>query len=409
LSAADAEPLEFNPFLPEVHRNPYPLYHRLREESPVHLNFSGVWLLTRYSDVQRILRDPAVFSSDSRNSDLYRAFMASIGDRDLGLIGDDTARSMLFTDPPDHDRLRALVSQAFTARRIAAMRPHIQEIADGLIEGVEPSGGFDVVAQIAYPLPVTVICEMLGVPVADRHLFHRWSQELVPLLDPLVTLEVVDRANVAVTAFHQYFDALAGERRSHPRGDLLSALIQAEDEGERLTHQELRTTCVLLLVAGHETTVNLISNGVLALLQNPAQMSALRAGPSLLRNAVEEMLRYDSPVQFVGRTLLQDMEIGGKGIVRGDQVVGILGAANRDPAQFPDPDSFDISRSDVRHLSFSGGIHFCLGAQLARTEGQSAIAALVHRFPTLELATDLLEWRDTVTLRGLKSLPVTVG
>jgi cytochrome P450 len=409
LSGVDAEPLEFNPFLPEVHRDPYPLYHRLRVDSPVHLNFSGVWLLTRFSDVQRILRDPAVFSSDSRNSDLYRAFMASIGDRDLGPIGDDTARSMLFTDPPDHDRLRKLVSQAFTARRIEAMRPHIRKIADGLIDELGPAGEFDVVAQLAYPLPITVICEMLGVPVADRRLFHGWSQQLVPILDPLVTLDVLDRANVAISAFHEYFDALAAERRTRPRDDLLSALIQAEDEGERLSHQELRTTCVLLLVAGHETTVNLISNGTVALLRNPAQMSALRSHPSLMRGAVEEMLRYDSPVQFVGRTVLKDIEIGGKKIVRGDQVVGIIGAANRDPAQFPNPDRFDISRRDVRHLSFSGGIHFCLGAQLARTEGQSAIAALVGRYPKLELATDHLEWRETVTLRGLKSLPVAAA
>jgi pimeloyl-[acyl-carrier protein] synthase len=402
----EAEPLEFNPFLPEVHRDPYPLYRRLRTESPVHLNFSGVWLLTRYADVQSILRDPSVFSNDSRQSDLYRVFMASMGDRDLGPLGDDTARSMLFTDPPDHDRLRALVSQAFTARRIDAMRPHIQEIADGLIDEVEASGEFDVVAKLAYPLPITVICQMLGVPVADRHLFRGWSQELVPVIDPLVTLEILDRANVAATAFHQYFDALAAERRSHLRDDLLSALIQAEDEGQKLTHQELRTTCVLLLVAGHETTVNLISNGMLALLQHPTQLEALRAEPSLLKNAVEEMLRYDSPVQFVGRTLLQDVEIDGRQISRGDQVVGIIGAANRDPAQFSEPDRFDVRRRDVRHLSFSGGIHFCLGAQLARAEGQAAIGSLVRRFPRLDLAGAELEWRDTVTLRGLKALPV---
>jgi pimeloyl-[acyl-carrier protein] synthase len=392
-----------------VHRDPYPLYSRLRTESPVHLNFSGVWLLTRYADVQSILRDPSVYSNDSRHSDLYRVFMASIGDRDLGPLGDDTARSMLFTDPPDHDRLRGLVSQAFTARRIEAMRPRIQEIADALIAEAAASGEFEVVARLAYPLPLTVICQMLGVPVADRHLFHRWSQELVPVIDPLVTLDVLDRANVAATAFHEYFDALAAERRSHPRDDLLSALIQAEDEGERLTHQELRTTCVLLLVAGHETTVNLISNGTLALLQHPSQLEALRAEPSLVRNAVEEMLRYDSPVQLVGRTLLRDVEIDGRQISRGDQVVGIIGAANRDPAQFPEPDRFDVGRRDIRHLSFSGGIHFCLGAQLARTEGQVAIGSLVRRFPRLERAVGQLEWRDTVTLRGLKSLPVSVA
>ncbi|HEY3210984.1 MAG TPA: cytochrome P450 [Actinomycetota bacterium] len=409
-AAVDDAPLEFNPFLPEMRADPYPLYHRLRSQDPVHQSFPGVWILTRYADCVAVLRDPDRFSNDSRNSDLYQAFRAARG-REPTIMEDTAGRTMLFIDPPDHTRLRNLVNKVFTARRIEALRPHIREIVKGLLDGIEASGkdNFDLVNEVAYPLPVTVICEMLGVPSRDWDQFHRWSSALVVTLDPVMSDEVLGPANEAALAFADYFTGLLADRRARPRDDLLTAMIAAEDRGERLTERELLAMCILLLIAGHETTVNLIGNGMLALLRNRDQLERLAENPSLMKSAVEEFLRFDSPVQFLGRTLMEDVELGGRDIRKGEQVVPVIGAANRDPAQFPDPDTLDIGRPDIRHLSFGGGIHFCLGAPLARAEGQIAISELVARFPKLELATDTFERRETVTLRGLKSLPVAVG
>jgi len=254
-----------------------------------------------------------------------------------------------------------------------------------------------------------VICEMLGVPAGDQQLFSRWSDDLVHMLDPMVGPDVLQRATESELAFDRYFHALIGERKKAPRDDLLSALIAAEEQGQRLSEEELLRTLILLLVAGHETTVNLISNGMLALLRHPEQREQLVGDPSLIRNAVEELLRYDAPVQLTGRIALEDMEFGGKTVRKGQQVVALVGAANRDPDQFADPDRLDFGREDIRHIAFGGGIHFCLGASLARTEGQMAIGALVSRFPRMELATDRPQWRDTITLRGLKALPVRLG
>jgi pimeloyl-[acyl-carrier protein] synthase len=406
---SDEQPLDFNPFLPEVHDDPYPFYRQLRERDPVHPSLPGLWLLTRYSDTSALLRDHHRFSNDSRNSDLVRMFMQMMGDRQPGLLEESTARSMLFVDPPDHTRLRNLVSKAFTARVIEAMRPHVQEVVDELIGAFREAAVVDLVSELAYPLPIRVICEMLGIPPEDHDRFREWSAELVLTLDPMITLEIIERGNRAAEAFAEYFAELLAARRAHPRDDLLSALIAAEDRGQTLTEEELLSTCILLLVAGHETTVNLISNGMLALLRNPDQVQRLRHDPGLIRSAVEELLRFDSPVQLVGRTAMQDVEIGGVRIARGHQVVGIIGAANRDPAQFAQPDRLDIGRPDNRHLAFSGGIHFCLGAPLARVEAQIAIGTLVRSFPGLRLADEAaIERRETVTLRGLRRLPVAL-
>jgi pimeloyl-[acyl-carrier protein] synthase len=265
------------------------------------------------------------------------------------------------------------------------------------------------VKDLAHPLPVVVICEMLGVPAADQHLFSQWSYDLVKTLDPMIGPEVVEQANASFDSFERYFHDLIAERKRRTRDDLLTALIHAEEEGERLSEEELLTTLVLLLVAGHETTVNLISNGTLALLRHPGELRRLYEDPSLLRTAVEELLRYDSPVQLTGRIPLVDMEIGGKPVLKGQQVVALVGAANRDPDQFTDPDRLDIARPDNRHIAFGGGSHFCLGASLARAEGQIAIGELAARFPDMEPVTDAPPWRDTVTLRGLASLPVRIG
>jgi cytochrome P450 len=404
---SNVDPLQFNPYIPEVHADPYPLYRRLREEDPVHQTFPGVWVLTRYADVQSVLRDGR-FSSDSRNSVLFEAFRQSM-DMAPSPLEESAMRTMLFLDPPDHTRLRALVNKAFTARVVEGMRPRVQVIVDRLVGEALDRGSMDVVVDLAYPLPLTVICEMLGVPVADHALFREWSADLVLTLDPMMSPEVLVRANRATAGFAEYFRGLLAERRANPGGDLLTALIAAEDEGRTLTEDEMLSMCILLLVAGHETTVNLISNGMLALLRNPDQLEWLRDHPSSIRSAVEELLRYDSPVQLTGRIPLEDVEIAGSSIEKGQEVVAIMGAANRDPAQFRDPDRLDLGRTDNRHLSFGAGIHFCLGAPLARVEGQIAIATLVRRARKIELASADLQWRETVTLRGLKTLPVALG
>jgi cytochrome P450 len=306
--------------------------------------------------------------------------------------------------------LRALVNKAFTPRVIEAMRPHIQDIVDGLLDRVQQQGAMDVIADLAYPLPVTVICEMLGVPATEHEAIRRWSADLVRSLDaigPFADADVQERGVQARRALGEYFRVLMSERRRDPRPDLLTGLIAAEDAGDRLTEGELLAMCVLLFVAGHETTVNLIGNGVLALLHHRDQLRRLRDEPALIPAAVEEFLRYDSPVQRTARIPVDDVEIEGHKIPHGTMVVAAIGAANRDPAHFSDPDRLDIARTENRHVAFGFGIHFCLGAPLARLEAQIAIGTLVSRAPKLQLATQAApEWRESLTLRGLKALPI---
>lgn len=410
--ATNQDVLEFNPFLPEVHADPYPLYRRLRELDPVHQTvMPGVWVLTRYADCLAVLRDAGRFSSDSRNSDAFAEFRRMFADQIPEFLDETRARSMLFVDPPDHTRLRTLVNKAFTARVVEAMAPHIREIVDGLLHAIEARGGetFDVVADVAYPLPTTVICEILAIPEDDREEFRRWSPDLVRALDPFIGPDLLPQVNAAAEWFRQYFDRVIEERRRSPGDDVLSGLVHAQEQGDRLTREELLSTSILLLVAGHETTVNLVGNGMLALLRHPDQLERIRAEPALIRPAVEELLRYDSPVQLTGRTAMEDVEIGGRPIRKGQQVITSIGAANRDPARFERPDDLDIGREDNHHLAFSGGIHFCLGAPLARAEGQAAIGAMTRRFPRMELAIDQVELRPTVTLRGPARLPVRLA
>jgi cytochrome P450 len=376
--------IDYNPFLPEFRRDPYPAYRRLREADPVHWNPPGIWVLTRHADAVAMLRNPRM-SVDFRNSDLYEVFRQMQGI-------DTTAerpQSMLFRDPPDHTRLRSLVTKAFTAKRIDDLKPRMQRIVDDLLDAAFERGEMDVVAELAYPLPVTVICEMLGVPEEDHQRFHAWSADLVSTLDPMTGPDVMERAMEAALAFDAYFAGLIATRRTERRDDLLSALIAAEEEGGHLSQEELLIQLELLLVAGHETTVNLISNGTLALLQNPDEMRRLREEPALIKSGVEELLRYYPPVQLTGRIPLEDMRIGGTHVARGQQVLALLGAANRDPEAFDEPDRLDLSREPNRHIAFGNGIHHCLGAALARAEGQIAIG--------------------TLTLRGLAELPVQVA
>ena len=397
---SEAEPVVFNPLDPNFRIDPYPVYRRLLEEDPVHQSPLGVRVLSRYADCVAVLKDRR-WSSDFRNAE-----QLPFDSFDEDLLGE--ARPFLFLDPPDHTRLRGLVSKAFTPRVVEGLRPRIQVLVDELLDRVAEKGSMEVIEDLAYPLPVIVISEMLGVPAEGHETFREWSRELARSLDPemVVPPEVLRRRMDAIASFDEYFRGLIAERRKAPRDDLLSALIEAEERGDKLTELELLATCRLLLVAGHETTVNLIGNGTLALLRHPDQLQLLRDDQSLARGAVEEVLRYDPPVQYTGRVALEEVDVGGVTFSKGEQVVLLLPAANRDPEQFPDPERFDISRDDDRHLSFSFGSHFCLGAPLARVEGQIALSTLVRRLPGLELRTEMPEYKENIVLRGLRSLPV---
>jgi cytochrome P450 len=314
---------------------------------------------------------------------------------------------MLLRNPPDHTRLRALAHKAFTPRSVARLRETIQQITDGLLDQVQDSGEMELIADLAYPLPVTVICEMLGIPAADQDAFHQWSNAIARSLDLTDVEAVYNRAAVAAEEMTGYLDGLVAERRRRPQQDLLSALVAAEEAGDRLSKEELFATCALLLIAGHETTINLIGNGTYALLQHSEQWEKLKAEPGLVGTAVEELLRYDSPVQLTSRMVLQDMEYEGFTFPRGSSVAFLLGAANRDPDQFPAPQQLDITRVNNRHLAFGGGIHYCLGAPLARLEGEIAFTTLARRMPGLRLATDEVVYNDNYALRGLAALPLT--
>jgi cytochrome P450 len=401
------EPLMFNPFDPEFRVNPYPVYRRLQSEDPVHRTPFGMLALSRYRDCAALLRDHRS-SSDQSNSNMYQQFMEGRDPEEVfgALAG---MRPFLFMDPPDHTRLRGLVQKAFTPKTVENLRPRIQEIVDELMAPALERGSMEVVEDIAYPLPVRVITELLGVPLEDHETFKGWSKELAGALDPDFATpdDVLERRERAGQAFVEYFQALIAERRRTPRDDLLSALIAAEDEGKKLSEKELLSTLILLLVAGHETTVNLIANGVLALARNPDQLARLREDPSLSRTTVEEILRYDPPVQFTARVALEDIDIDGTTMGKGEQAIILLAAANRDPEQFPDPDTFDVGRQDNRHLAFGMGAHFCLGAPLARVEGQVALEALASRATDLALQVDPPEYKVNIVLRGLAALPVS--
>jgi cytochrome P450 len=398
--------LPINPFDPAFRIDPYPVYHRLRAEDPVHQSPFGFWILTRYDDCVAIAKDPRT-SVDEKKGKSHAELVAQLGYDPTGRAFGG-ARPFLFLDPPDHTRLRRLVSKAFTPRVVEGLRPRIHELVEGMLDSVAEAGSMDVVADLAYPLPVTVISELLGVPAGDYETFRDWSDELARGLDPLqvASSEALDRELAVLNAFGDYLRGLIAERRTAPRDDLLSALVAAEDDGDKLTESELLMTCVLLLIAGHETTVNLIGNGAMALLRFPDQLDLLRRNPSLAPSAVEEFLRYDAPVQGTKRVMLDDVEIGGKVIPKGDQAILVIAAANRDPERFPDPDRLDITRADNHHLAFGFGIHHCLGAPLARVEGEIALTMLIGRFHDLQLKTDAPAYKENIVLRGLAQLPL---
>ena len=389
--------------------DPYALYAMLRRTQPVFRvpvpvdAGAGVFLLTRHAEVQHVLRDGA-FSADRRRADVIERNRDALP---ADLLGDSSLfRSLLTMDPPDHTRVRGLVNKAFTPRRIAGLRGRIEALADELLAPYVARGGFDVISELAAPLPARVIAELLGVPAEDWPRFRVWAADLVAAGPGILGGEGPARFERGFRPLAAYLGEVIAARRREPRDDLVSALVTAQEERDALQDGELLATCVLLLVAGHETTTNLIGNGLLALLRHPEQLALLRAQPELVPQAVEEMLRYDGPVQATVRVAKEPVEVGGVAIAPGALVVCGIGAANRDPAVFLEPDRFDVTRRENHHLAFGFGAHFCLGAPLARLEGELAFRALLERFPRLTLASESVRWRPNPVLRGLLELPV---
>jgi pimeloyl-[acyl-carrier protein] synthase len=385
--------LVFNPFLPEMRSDPYPVYRRLREEDPVH--YSPVirsWVLSRHADVVAFFSDDERLSSDRSKAKKYRG----------------TAPAALGTfqsDPPQHTRIRTLVTKAFTPRVIDGMRERIATVVDGLLDAMAASDEADLIAQFARPLPMTVISEILGVPPSDHEKFHRWGRAFAEAVDHVYAKP---KGQDGGSEMANYFAQLVPKRRAAPEDDLISQLLAASDGADALSIGEVIAVLAALLFAGHETTVNLIGNGALTLLRNPDQLVRVRDG-DVARTAVEELLRYESPAQIISRSSLQTVELGGKTIEKGDSVIALLGAANRDPEVFSDPEGVDVERSPNPHVAFGHGIHFCVGAQLSRLEGRIAIPALLRRFPNARFATDRPHWRETAVLRGLETLPIRLG
>ena len=381
--------------------NPYAIYEQLRRETPVHKtvlpNGVEVYLVTRYQDVQAGLKDPRLVKN-IRNA-RPRRLLDKLGIQDL------THSNMLRADPPEHTRLRDLANEAFKPKYINQLRDRIQVIADELLDKVQVFCKMDLIADFAFPLPITVICEMLGVPAQDQRQFRTWSSAMIASgalssETPQVGPELFQLGN--------YVRKLIADHRKHPRQDVITQLIDARQDSDHLNDKELLSTLVLLLIAGHETTVNLIGNGMLVLMQNPEQLELLKNNPALIKPAVEEILRYVNPVQIVNRYAAEDLEIAGQKIPRGSHLQLVLAAANHDPAYLAEPEKLDITREEARHVAFSQGIHYCLGAPLARLEGEIAFTTLLRRMPGihLEIAVEQQEWRPAFELRGLQALPV---
>lgn len=394
-------------FSPELIANPYPTYQFLREQHPVlHIPDANMWVLSRYETVTSLLRDKR-FGHPPNDSVPKEKTQNHINENPSARM---LADMMLFADPPDHTRLRSLVVKAFSAQRVEAMRPRIRILANQLLDTMLEAGSAgDLVASLNHPLPVLVICDILGIPEEDQHQFMVTSGANGRLLDPTpMTEEELAASNERTLSSYAYFEDLFAKRRRHPQEDLLTALVESETEHGKLTAAELTANVNLLFGAGHETTVNLLGNSLLALYRNRDQLNLLRRNPDLMAPAIEEFLRYDSPVQLTGRGAFEKVEIDGHSIPKGGQVIAILGAANHDADKFESPGELDITRTNIKPVSFGGGIHFCLGAQLARIEAIETLKLLFERLPNLELDNiDKPDWKPTVTLRGLSALPAT--
>jgi cytochrome P450 len=400
---ANAAELIFNPLSLDFIRDPYPTYHRLRRDDPMHRSPLGFTMASRHADIAFILRD-ARFGKDFAGR-----IRRTSGEKALAEpVYQSMLRWMVSQNPPDHTRLRGLVVKAFSNRAVEDMRPRIQEIVDQTIDRVEPQGHMDLIADFAFRLPVTVISEMLGIPEEDRKMLFKGEGVGARLLDPVpLSRAELDAANAGTSAAAEYFQALFELRRRKPGNDLTTFLVQAEEEGSKLSNEELTANIILLYVAGHITTVHSIGNAFLALHRNPDQLELYKRNPSL-ETALDELLRYESPVQVTGRAALEDVSVGCTEFKKGDTILCALGAANRDPAVYADPDRLDITRENVRAVSFGGGVHYCLGAQLARIEAEIAVATLLRRLPNLTLDhPEAPDWRPTFVLRGLKTLPAS--
>lgn len=388
---------------PEGRMNPYPLYGRLRELAPVaHSQMAPLWFLTRFEDCHQVLRDPRLGKGDP--------------DKPLTMLPGAAPRrrlrfarsTMLMVNPPDHTRLRGLVAREFTPRRVERLRVSVEQMTDEILDQMAAEGTVDLMDTLAFPLPVRVIGELLGVPEEDRDAFRPLVLAAARSIEPTVTSAEMEEADTAGQKQADYFSDLISRRAANPGDDLLSALIAVRDGSDRLSEEELIATAILLFAAGFETTTNLIGNGVVTLLRHPDQMDSLRTDPTMIPGAVNEILRFESPVQLDLRVAFEDIELDGHTIEAGDAVVTMLGAANRDPAVTARPDDFDIARGDIPLMSFATGIHYCLGANLARMEGEAVLRRLVRRFKTIELLDEAPAWRDRLTLRGLDHLNVAV-
>ena len=394
----------FHPFLPEHRRDPHATWRALREEAPIYRSrMLGTFVCTRYEDVFHVLRSPD-FTTD--RSEVPAAKLVARFNRDRPEFRAMLQRNLLTLDGEEHRRIRSLVSRAFTPRHVARLRSKLEDTVDELLEGVAENGEMEVVADVAHPLPVIAIAELLGVPASDRARFRAWANDLVQLLDPLQGTGGGRPMIEATREIFDYFRPLLAERRANPRDDLLSAMIAAEQDGETLDEVDLLTLSSLILVAGHETTSNLIGSAVLLLLRFPDERKRLQDDLSLLPSAVDECLRYESPIQLTDRAVVRDCELSGQPLRRNQMVAVVLAAANRDPAQFPDPDRFDIGRTDNRHLAFGQGNHFCPGSQLAKLETEVVLGKLLRRFPDFSGAPEPPAWRRSMIIRGPEAVPI---
>jgi cytochrome P450 len=392
---------------PEHSANPYPFYQHVRSFDPVYWDerMGGTWVLTRYQDVISLLRDSRT------RSDRMEASPSWLPEGLREVLTPATraiAKQMLFLDPPDHTRLRGLVSKAFTPRQVEALRPQAQQVVDELLDAVLPQGKMEVVSDLAYPVPIVVIAHMLGVPPEDSAQLTKWSGDFGLLLDGSnFTPEAAVQALYSINEFMEYFRRHIRARRNEPKDDILQMMINAEEQGDTLSEDELLGNCILLLAAGHFTTTHLIGNGLLALLRDPEQWQLLSRRPELIPVAVPELLRFDSPVQFAERIAKEDLQIGGKQVEAGQSITFALGAANHDPEQFSEPDLLKVDREENRHLAFGQGIHFCLGAPLARLEAEVVFTSLVQRLHEPQLATEQIERTPGFVFRNVRALPIT--
>jgi cytochrome P450 len=386
---------------PEARRDPYPCYARMRRDSPVHRSAQGIWYLTRYADVEAALSDLRLSNDRDR---MTRAYSALGGDlKAFSRLTDRLGRVMSNTDPPDHARLRRLANRAFTARRVEALRDGIQRIVDRLIdEAVAAGPAMDLIEAVASPLPLSVVCELFGIPPEDLPQVKTWFHRFGRLS------EDIDKSEAAIEQYEEYLARLVRRRRADPGDDLISALVATQAQDDRLTDSELLSTCFVLITAGDETTTHLVGNGMLALLRHPDQLARLREDPVLIRTAVEELARFDTPTQAIVRVAAEDVEIGGRTLREGELAYLFLAATNRDPERFEDPDRLDLTRPGNRHLSFGNGPHFCLGGPLAKLQAEVAVGTLVRRLPRLRLADGaVLDWRPNPLQRRLTALPLT--